>query len=231
RAMASPVFTNLGDDQAEAKEHMLSLYFSPEFYSLVQRDMLPGMQGNHMWLIAMATLHAGEWRHLSRNTSHSVVAAFARALRKDPEVTFHALDELLTYMAIRALLKVFLAESRDAHTAAATEEFSADNFVASLRDTMVAQTESFLGEPGVTPLSRNDVETRNSNAGLETACDRTAVFLAGQRDGALYTPSDGGRAGSSDAAVETSKAFRCCGNSTGLWDARLSSRRWRCPTN
>ncbi|KNC73192.1 hypothetical protein SARC_14251, partial [Sphaeroforma arctica JP610] len=53
------------------------------------------------------------------------VAAFTRALRKDPQVTVHALEMLLTYMVTRASLKVFLNESRDAQTAAATEEFSA----------------------------------------------------------------------------------------------------------
>ncbi|KNC76408.1 hypothetical protein SARC_11088 [Sphaeroforma arctica JP610] len=44
--MASPAFTNLGDEQGEAKEQMFSLYFGPELYSLIQRSMLPGMQGS-----------------------------------------------------------------------------------------------------------------------------------------------------------------------------------------
>ncbi|KNC84340.1 hypothetical protein SARC_03445 [Sphaeroforma arctica JP610] len=95
--MASLAFSNLGDEQEEAKEQMISMYFSTELYSRIQWNMLSGMQGNHMWLIAMATLYAGEWRHLQKDTSHSAVAIFARALRKDPQVTMHALDELLTY--------------------------------------------------------------------------------------------------------------------------------------
>ncbi|KNC77999.1 hypothetical protein SARC_09553 [Sphaeroforma arctica JP610] len=194
RAVSSPAFTNLGDNQAEAKEHMLSLYFSPEFYSLVQRDTLPGMRGNHMWCMRVngGTLvgirHIQQWR-------------LSQHVRKDPEITFHALDELLTYMAVRALLKVFLAESRDAQTAAATVEFSADNFVASFRDTMVAQNESFLGEP---------------------ARDRTAVLLAGQRDGDLHTPNDGGRPGhqmrrSDPAATQPDSGMP--GTATGGGDA------------
>ncbi|KNC84305.1 hypothetical protein SARC_03466 [Sphaeroforma arctica JP610] len=68
--MASPAFTSLGDDQSEAKEQMLSLYFGQQLYSKIQLNMLLGMQGNHMWLVAMATLYAGEWRHLRKDTSH-----------------------------------------------------------------------------------------------------------------------------------------------------------------
>ncbi|KNC83582.1 hypothetical protein SARC_04166 [Sphaeroforma arctica JP610] len=126
--MASPALTNLGDGQSEAKEQMLSLYIDQQFCSKIQLNMLSGMQGIHMRLVAMATLYADEWYHLRKDTSHAAVAAFVRALRKDPQVTVHPLQELLIYMASRSLLNFFLDESpRDAQTSAETAAFSANN--------------------------------------------------------------------------------------------------------
>ncbi|KNC73191.1 hypothetical protein SARC_14250 [Sphaeroforma arctica JP610] len=66
---------------------------------------------------------------------------------------------------------------------------------------MVAQNESFLGEPGTTPLLRSEVKTRHSSGEVTTARDRAAVFLAEQRGVDMHTPSDGGRSVTSDTSA------------------------------